>query len=536
MVYMRFVAQRLFDTAMAGHAAEWYAISKAEGLALGNRGQMRKIAENLRALQRGLTGDRTRIASGYMDDTSALQAYLLYYWPVSFYETAAVLAELAARRVLPNIQTVLDLGSGPGPGSFAASLFGAKRALLVDASRAALDAASRIAEKGRQGGVAGHGDLAGLASPAGLGGSGEQTGLGGRGGGSIRQTGLGGPGGGVDEMGGSIRQAGLGGRGGGSARRSGSSGRGGVAGPSDLSIEISTLALDLQDFSVDVLSRFSSTSKEALAQAPCEPCFDLIIASHSINELWPDEPERIELRRNMLLSLLPALREGGILLIIEPSAHYTSIPLLTLRDSLLEAARSSERENFIASAEASATSVTKHAAAHLFCVGPCPHSAPCPMRAIGNRPCFSEWKWDAPRLVRELAEMAGLDRSSLKASWVAFQKTSEKLGTDSTRELNTVFARQAASSAISGRIVSEPMLNKAGRIRYIVCTANGQLSTISAPQSDPAAMRAEPRAPNFFNLARGDLIQANELEERGLSHFGIIPSSSLKIIMKAPRF
>lgn len=517
MVYMRFVAQRLFDTAMAGHAAEWYAISKAEGLALGNRGQMRKIAENLRALQRGLTGDRTRIASGYMDDTSALQAYLLYYWPVSFYETAAVLAELAARRVLPNIQTVLDLGSGPGPGNFAASLFGAKRAVLVDASRAALDAASRIAEKGRQGGVAGHGDLAGLASLPGLGGSGEQTGSSGPGGGSIRQ-------------------ARSGGRGGGSIRQAGTGGRGGVAGPSDLSIEISTLALDLQDFSVDVLSRFSSTSKEALAQAPREPCFDLIIASHSINELWPDEPERIELRRNMLLSLLPALREGGILLIIEPSAHYTSIPLLALRDSLLEAARSSERENFIASAEASATSVTKHAAAHLFCVGPCPHSAPCPMRAIGNRPCFSEWKWDAPRLVRELAEMAGLDRSSLKASWVAFQKTSEKLGTDSTRELNTVFARQAASSAISGRIVSEPMLNKAGRIRYIVCTANGQLSTISAPQSDPAAMRAEPRAPNFFNLARGDLIQANELEERGLSHFGIIPSSSLKIIMKAPRF
>jgi len=523
MVYMRFVAQRLFDTAMAGHAAEWYAISKAEGLALGNRGQMRKIAENLRALQRGLTGDRARIASGYMDDTSALQAYLLYYWPVSFYETAAVLAELAARRVLPNIQTVLDLGSGPGPGSFAASLFGAKRAVLVDASRAALDAASRIAEKGRQGGVAGHGDLAGLASSAGLGGSGGQTGSSGRGG-SIRQARSGGRGGG------SIRQAGTGGRG-------GSAGRGdGVAGPSDLSIEISTLALDLQDFSVDVLSRFSSTSKEALAQAPCEPCFDLIIASHSINELWPDEPERIELRRNMLLSLLPALREGGILLIIEPSAHYTSIPLLALRDSLLEAARSSERENFIASAEASATSVTKHAAAHLFCVGPCPHSAPCPMRAIGNRPCFSEWKWDAPRLVRELAEMAGLDRSSLKASWVAFQKTGEKLGTDSTRELNTVFARQAASSAISGRIVSEPMLNKAGRIRYIVCTANGQLSTISAPQSDPAAMRAEPGAPDFFNLARGDLIQANELEERGLSHFGIISSSSLKIIMKAPRF
>ncbi|HBE46928.1 MAG TPA: hypothetical protein DDW14_06290, partial [Spirochaetaceae bacterium] len=131
MVYMNFVAKRLFDAAMARHAAEWYGISKAEGLALGNKGQVQKIAENLRALQRGLTGDRARVASGYMDEKSALQAYLLYYWPVSFYETAAVLAELAERRTLPNIQTVLDLGSGPGPGSFAASLFGAERAVLV---------------------------------------------------------------------------------------------------------------------------------------------------------------------------------------------------------------------------------------------------------------------------------------------------------------------------------------------------------------------------------------------------------------------
>ncbi len=461
MVYMNFVAKRLFDAAMARHAAEWYGISKAEGLALGNKGQVQKIAENLRALQRGLTGDRARVASGYMDEKSALQAYLLYYWPVSFYETAAVLAELAERRTLPNIQTVLDLGSGPGPGSFAASLFGAKRAVLVDASQAALDVASKIAEKGRQGGS---------------------------------------------------------------------------------SIELSALAKDLQNFSVDILSRFSSASIEPSAgfsagRALLEPPFDLIIASHSINELWHDEPERIERRRNMLLSLLPALREGGLLLIIEPSAHYTSIPLLALRDSLLEAAGSFTGGNFAVSDEARATLAVDPAAAHLFCVGPCPHSGSCPMRAIGDRPCFSEWKWDAPTLVRELAEMAGLDRASLKASWVAFQKTGEKLGADfAEHPANSAAPPPAAGPAISGRIVSEPMLNKAGRIRYIVCTENGQLSTISAPQNNPAAIRAGTGALDFFNLARGDLIEASGLEERGRSHFGIIPDSSLRIKMKAPRF
>lgn len=461
MVYMNFVAKRLFDAAMARHAAEWYGISKAEGLALGNKGQVQKIAENLRALQRGLTGDRARVASGYMDEKSALQAYLLYYWPVSFYETAAVLAELAERRTLPNIQTVLDLGSGPGPGSFAASLFGAERAVLVDASQAALDVASKIAEKGRQGGS---------------------------------------------------------------------------------SIELSALAKDLQNFSVDILSRFSSASIEPSAgysagRALLEPPFDLIIASHSINELWHDEPERIERRRNMLLSLLPALREGGLLLIIEPSAHYTSIPLLALRDSLLEAAGSFTGGNFAVSDEARATLAVAPAAAYLFCVGPCPHSGPCPMRAIGDRPCFSEWKWDAPTLVRQLAEMAGLDRTSLKASWVAFQKTGEKLGADfAEHAANSAAPPPAAGPAISGRIVSEPMLNKAGRIRYIVCTENGQLSTISAPQNDPAAIHAGTGALDFFNLARGDLIEASGLEERGRSHFGIIPDSSLRIKMKAPRF
>ncbi|MHB0853570.1 MAG: small ribosomal subunit Rsm22 family protein [Rectinema subterraneum] len=458
---MNFVAKRLFDAAMARHAAEWYGISKAEGLALGNKGQVQKIAENLRALQRGLTGDRARVASGYMDEKSALQAYLLYYWPVSFYETAAVLAELAERRTLPNIQTVLDLGSGPGPGSFAASLFGAERAVLVDASQAALDVASKIAEKGRQGGS---------------------------------------------------------------------------------SIELSALAKDLQNFSVDILSRFSSASIEPSAgysagRALLEPPFDLIIASHSINELWHDEPERIERRRNMLLSLLPALREGGLLLIIEPSAHYTSIPLLALRDSLLEAAGSFTGGNFAVSDEARATLAVAPAAAYLFCVGPCPHSGPCPMRAIGDRPCFSEWKWDAPTLVRQLAEMAGLDRTSLKASWVAFQKTGEKLGADfAEHAANSAAPPPAAGPAISGRIVSEPMLNKAGRIRYIVCTENGQLSTISAPQNDPAAIHAGTGALDFFNLARGDLIEASGLEERGRSHFGIIPDSSLRIKMKAPRF
>lgn len=406
-------------------AREWYEISKAEGFALNGNANSQKIARHLRELQRGLTGDRARVGSGYMDEKNVLQAYLLYYWPVSFYETLAVLAELAERSALPEIRSILDIGSGPGPATFAASVFGAKLSVLVDASQAALDVASKIAQKARQGGQ---------------------------------------------------------------------------------SIEIVGRQADLLTF------------KPGAGET-----YDLIIASHRLNELWHGEPDWLERRCDFLLSLLPGLRKGGLLLIIEPSAHYTSIPLLELRDSLLAAS------------------------AGLSCVAPCPHSEPCPMRAIEGRPCFSEWKWDAPLLVRELAELAGLDRTSLKASWVAFRNTSREIGASIAGQAGNfapqpAAGRPQAEASIVGRIVSEPMLNKAGRIRFIVCTEgghsieSGQLATISMPKDAQAAKRAGARASGFFDLGRGDLIEARCLETRAPAHFGVVSDTQLRFLMRAPRF
>jgi hypothetical protein len=86
------------------------------------------------------------------------------------------------------------------------------------------------------------------------------------------------------------------------------------------------------------------------------------------------------------------------------------------------------------------------------------------------------------------------------------------------------------SSGLSGRIVSEPMLNKAGRVRYILCTNGGLRATISALRYDPMAENL-----GFFGLGRGDLIAADGLEIRGESHFGIVPGSRLEILMRAPR-
>lgn len=397
----------LADKSLQRYLTIWYDIAGSIALPVSERSEMRTIAGHVRDLQRGLTGERARIATGYMDERTALQAYLLYYWPISLYETTAVLSELRARGQLPAIHSVLDIGSGSAPASFAATAFGAERALLADKSARALDAARAIASVGAQRGMC---------------------------------------------------------------------------------LDVDTEQIDLEAFS-----------------PPTGRLFDLIIASHSINELWHDDPNRHEKRRDFVFGILPALRDDGILLIIEPSAHYTSIPLLELRDGVLDAG--------------------------IPCVGPCPHSLACPMLAREGRPCFSEWAWHAPASIAKLAEGAGLDRNSLKASWVAFRKDAHK------GEVRDV-ARDAAPGAedspvagpVRGRIVSEPMRNKAGRIRYILCDEAGSLITLSAPQGDVAAMRA-----GFFNLKRGDLIEAEGLDARGEAHFSFGPAARLRVTMRAPR-
>jgi len=270
---MKRPSNEVSNLAFSAQLNNWYETSSSIGLELCKNIDTSIISKNLSYLQRGLTGDRKLIAASYMDQQRILQSYLLYYWPVSFYEVSALLHELRTRAMLPNIHSVLDLGSGPGPASFAAQTFGAKRASLVDKSKHALAAASAIATKGRVKG---------------------------------------------------------------------------------LNLEIIEHCAEIEDFC-----------------APNGESYDLIIATNSINELWPDSPNGILKRRDLVLKFLPNLQPEGIIVIVEPSAHYTSIPLLELRDSLL-------------AADLDGIS--------LACVGPCPHSLPCPMLGKEKKPCFSEWK------------------------------------------------------------------------------------------------------------------------------------------------
>ncbi len=253
--------------------------------------------------------------------------------------------------------------------------------------------------------------------------------------------------------------------------------------PADMRIRLECLDLDLE-------------------QNPALPekSYDLIVACHSINELWKTEPDSIACRTRLLSGCLSLLAEEGILLVIEPAANSSSRPALELRNSLL---RKTGDDGFPA----------------YECVGPCTGSFPCPMpESSESRTCHSDWMWNPIQPVADLARAAGLDRNSVKATWFALRRASNFLPESETPQ-----------AQLHGRVVSEPMLNKAGRTRHVICTDSGLVS-LSAKAGDAAA-----KAAGFFGLQRGDCLEGIRLEKRQENGWGIMPGSALKLTLRPPR-
>lgn len=206
--------------------------------------------------------------------------------------------------------------------------------------------------------------------------------------------------------------------------------------------------------------------------------FDLAVACHATNELWADRADpadAVARRAGLLARVWDRLASGGILLVIEPAALATSRPALALRDRLLRDLPEARM------------------------LGPCTTSRPCPLLAAGpDRTCHSVWPWNPPAAVAALAAAAGLDRRCAKAAWFALGRAAHAGSRDAS-----------AGSHDASRVVSDPMLNKAGRVRYAICSDRG-LAPYSAHRDDRAA-----RAAGFFDLRRGDLCELSGFVPRG---------------------
>ena len=220
---------------------------------------------------------------------------------------------------------------------------------------------------------------------------------------------------------------------------------------------------------------------------PVSTKFDIIVMSHSINELWKDKADKVERRSEFINHIAENLKPTSLLLISEPALLETSRSLIQVRDELIKNGFS--------------------------VLSPCLKSHPCPVLSSGpNHTCHSEIQWNPCEPVASIARSAKLDRESVKMTFFAFCKAdSVPIQPDNA----------------SYRVVSDGMLNKSGRIRYLLCDGEKRIP-LSAKNGDSNA-----RQNGFFNLQRYDTVKIQSPEIRGDRNnhaLGISDNTKLEII------
>ena len=394
---------------------------------------LQRAAQNVVELQRGLTGSRALAGNGYMQKGASLQAYLLYYWPVSYAQTKAALqkapsffervAEISGSagtsgnagtvsKAKKRAVRVLDLGSGPAPASCSLADLAQGRGeqnmafefCLCDSSGDALSLGKKILEAAYAKNASVETRVCNLEN--------------------IFQ-----PKNGAPEIAGKPQIAG-------SAQNAGKPKNG---------------------------AAFLDGKK-----------FDFIIASHSLNELWKGQKKRGEKIAALLKNLSACLDDGGLMLLMEPALLATSRALIEARDSLI--------------------------ASGLKVASPCLQSAsPCPALENPNATCHAQFDWEMPQIVADLAALAGLNRADVKMTYFVFEKAvAGSFGQEGDFGNGE---NSLQDQKVAALVVSEPMLNKAGRIRYVLCDGKARF-TLSAKNGDPNAA-----GQGFFDLRRYDKIK-----------------------------
>jgi ribosomal protein RSM22 (predicted rRNA methylase) len=128
--------------------------------------------------------------------------------------------------------------------------------------------------------------------------------------------------------------------------------------------------------------------------------FNFIILGNVLNELFVGDEESRQKRYEVVSSIVTKwLAPNGFLILIEPALRETSRELLLLRDLLLERS-------------------------DLKIYSPCVHSLHCPAVASHNLSdwCHEDRPWRPPSLIRDIDELVGNHKSSLKYSYAVFNR------------------------------------------------------------------------------------------------------------------
>ena len=215
--------------------------------------------------------------------------------------------------------------------------------------------------------------------------------------------------------------------------------------------------------------------------------YDVIIMSHALNELWKSESNCLDKREAFLEKVTTMLTEDGILFLNEPAMLESSRNLIALRDRLI--------------------------AKGLYVHAPCTACSECPAFKAGeNQTCHAEVMWNPIEPVASIAREAKLDRESVKMTYFIMSK---KPSCEEEEDRSEDF-----------RIVSDGMLNKAGRVRYLLCNGTERIP-FSAKKDEEHAKKI-----GFFNLKRYDRVSVSDPELRGDKDnkaYGVAESTSIGI-------
>ena len=248
------------------------------------------------------------------------------------------------------------------------------------------------------------------------------------------------------------------------------------------------LESDFENVSVE--TKKADLEKNGLGTFGKKPAkFDIVLMSHVLNELWKKDGDKIQKRLSFIKAQAEKLSENGILILNEPAMLESSRNLIKIRDEILgsEAFRG------------------------MNLVAPCPFSGSkkCPALLSEKQTCHAEKMWKPVEPVMSLAKAAGLDRESVKMCFFVFQKSS----TQANESL-----KEGGKSPLT--VVSDGMLNKSGRIRFMLCDG-GKRFSLSAKKDDKHAKEI-----GFFGLRRYDKIRIENPEIRE-GNFGVAGNTEI---------
>jgi SAM-dependent methyltransferase len=249
--------------------------------------------------------------------------------------------------------------------------------------------------------------------------------------------------------------------------------------------------------------------------------YDLVMAMHTLNELWPGRPDRIALRLGLLRGVAGLLGPAGRLLVVEPALTATANEAISVRDGLVAGGWTVE--------------------------SPCTFAGRCP--ALPNGTCHAEVDWEPPKDLVRLAHAARIGREALAFTYFLLAPPRAAESASATLPAGQPLAA-AGSPAGSYRVVSERFLSKSGRLRFLICGPEGRFPLSmdgrgrprpGMGERTPLSMdgRGRPRPGGsemgraFRGLCRYDLIQVQSAEKRETG-YGLTEESVLRVLSRAP--